>query len=151
MTNNSEEQSPLSPELRARALELLNSQGRKALQEIERLLGPDGKYWTLWEMAEQLGITVSQLRYRIFRLDPPSDRDKARLLIKNDVRRGRRPHPNTLPCADCGHECKDDGKRHVYDHYLGYTPEHYGDVEAVCDYCHGKRGSKRRRGSGSFY
>ena len=145
MTSNLARQGPLSPQVRTQALELLNSAGRRALEDIERLLGPERKVWTMAEIAERLGITVHQLRYRLFRLDPPGDREKARLLIKNEVRRGLRPHPNTLPCADCGHECRDDDKRHVYDHHLGYAPEHYGDVEAVCDFCHGERGSKRRR------
>ena len=151
MTNDSAKQAPLSPELRTQALELLNSDGRGALEDIERLLGPEGKHWTMAEIAEQLSIRIHQLRYRLFRCDPPGDREKARLLIKNELRRGLRPHPNTLPCADCGHEFRDDGRRHVYDHYLGYAPEHYGNVEAVCDFCHGKRGRRRRRERNTWY
>jgi hypothetical protein len=144
-SSDSPRQAHLSPEVRTQALDLLNSRGRRALDDIERLLGAEGKYWTLWQIAEQLGLKVHQLRYRLSRLEPPTDRDKARLLIKNQVRRGLRPHPNSFPCADCGHQYKDDEKRHVYDHHLGYAPEHYGHVEPVCDYCHGKRGGKRRR------
>jgi len=73
--------------------------------------------------------------------DAPRDGDKrqARRRINVEVREGRRPHPNTLPCADCGHVWQEGERRHEYDHYLGYGAEHHYDVESVCTVCHARR------------
>ena len=78
---------------------------------------------------------------------PPRDGDKkqARQRINVEVRTGRRPHPNTLPCVDCGHVWEPGGRRHEYDHHLGYAAEHHGDVQSVCTPCHAKRDSLRKR------
>lgn len=72
---------------------------------------------------------------------PPRDGDKeqARQRINVEVRMGRRPHPNTLPCADCGHVWESGARRHEYDHHLGYAAAHHYDVEPVCTVCHAKR------------
>lgn len=73
------------------------------------------------------------------------DRKQARRRINVEVRDGRRPHPNDLPCVDCGHvwrECV--GNRHEYDHYLGYASEHHYDVQSVCNICHNNREKRRR-------
>lgn len=69
--------------------------------------------------------------------DPPRDGDRAqaRQRINAEVKSGRRPHPNTLPCADCGHVWIEGGRRHEYDHHLGYGAAHHGDVQAVCTTC----------------
>jgi hypothetical protein len=77
---------------------------------------------------------------------PPRDGDKkqARQRINVEVRTGRRPHPDTLPCSDCGHVWTPDGRRHEYDHYLGYAAEHHYDVEAVCTKCHRGRCDERK-------
>ena len=81
------------------------------------------------------------------------DRKQARQRINVEVRTGRRPHPNTLPCADCGHVWAEGERRHEYDHHKGYAPEHHLDVEAVCTRCHAlreeKRGVRGRPGSRS--
>ena len=78
---------------------------------------------------------------------PPRDGDKkqARQRINVEVRTGRRPHPNTLPCVDCGHVWEPGGRRHEYDHHLGYAAKHHGDVQPVCTVCHTKRDSLRMR------
>lgn len=75
---------------------------------------------------------------------PPRDGDKAqaRQRINVEVRSGRRPHPNTLPCADCAHVHTEGERRHEYDHHLGYSAEHHLDVEPVCTLCHAKRDGK---------
>ena len=75
----------------------------------------------------------------------PRDGDKvqARQRVNVDVRTGRRPHPNDLPCTDCGHIYALGERRHEYDHYLGYAAEHHLDVQAVCSLCHAKRDSAR--------
>lgn len=68
--------------------------------------------------------------------EAPRDGDKlhARHLVNLDVQRGRRPNPNDLFCAKCGH--KGDDKRHEYHHHMGYSAEHAYDVVALCSTCH---------------
>lgn len=75
----------------------------------------------------------------------PRDGDKlqARQRINVEVRTGRRPHPNTLACVDCGHKWKKGERRHEYDHHNGYAAEHHLDVEPVCTLCHAKRDSEK--------
>lgn len=51
------------------------------------------------------------------------DKIQARQRINVEVRTGRRPHPNTLPCADCGHIWEEGERRHEYDHHLGYIDQ----------------------------
>lgn len=77
---------------------------------------------------------------------PPRDGDKvqARQRINVEVRTGRRPHPNTMPCADCGHVWRDGERRHEYDHHLGYAAQHHGDVQPVCTLCHAARDSAKK-------
>lgn len=72
-----------------------------------------------------------------------NDRLQARQRVNVEVRTGRRPRPDSLPCADCGHLGSD--VRHEYDHYLGYASEHHLDVEPVCIRCHVKRDSLRAK------
>ena len=77
---------------------------------------------------------------------PPRDGDRvqARQRINVEVRMGRRPRPNSLPCVDCGHIHSEGGRRHEYDHHLGYAAAHHYDVEAVCTDCHAKRDSAKK-------
>ncbi len=76
---------------------------------------------------------------------PPRDGDKrqARQRINVEVRTGRRPHPNKLPCVDCGHVWEPGQRRHEYDHHKGYAAAHHLDVEPVCTVCHHHRDDKR--------
>lgn len=66
----------------------------------------------------------------------PRDGDKiqARHLINLDVKSGKRPSPNDLPCSECGH--KGDDRRHEYHHHMGYASQHHYDVVPVCTTCH---------------
>lgn len=79
--------------------------------------------------------------------NPPRDGDRkqARQRINVEVRTGRRPHPNTLPCADCGHEWSEGERRHEYDHFMGYAAEHHYAVESVCTTCHAARDSSKAK------
>lgn len=79
--------------------------------------------------------------------NPPRDGDKiqARQRINVEVRTDRRPHPNELPCADCGHRWKPGERRHEYDHHKGYGAGHHLAVESVCTFCHAKRDSKKKQ------
>lgn len=72
------------------------------------------------------------------------DQRQARGRVNYLVDAGLIPDPNDLPCADCGHVYTPEGRRHEYDHYLGYAPEHHEDVEAVCTTCHHARETERR-------
>jgi hypothetical protein len=61
----------------------------------------------------------------------------ARRKVNAEVRYGKRPHPNTLPCATCGHVWKEGERRHEYDHTLPLDkPENWTVVQAVCTTCH---------------
>lgn len=71
------------------------------------------------------------------------DKKQARQCVNVEVRTGHRPHPNTLPCVDCGHVYMSGERRHEYDHHKGYAAEHHLDVEPVCTLCHVKRDSAR--------
>ncbi len=71
------------------------------------------------------------------------DKRQARSRINVLVRTGRLARPNDLPCFDCGHEWKKGERRHEYDHYRGYEPEHHHDVQAVCSKCHHRRARER--------
>jgi hypothetical protein len=73
--------------------------------------------------------------------NPPRDGDRkqARQRVNVLVRTGRLAHPNTLPCADCGHAWEQGERRHEYDHHLGYAAENHLAVEAVCTICHRRR------------
>ena len=76
---------------------------------------------------------------------PARDGDvvQARQRINVEVRTGRRPHPNTLPCTDCEHVWKPGERRHEYDHYKGYAAEDHLEVQAVCTDCHARRDSAK--------
>jgi hypothetical protein len=74
---------------------------------------------------------------------PPREGDKkqARQRVNVEVRTGYRPHPNTMPCTDCGHIWEPGERRHEYDHHLGYAAQHHYDVQPVCTDCHARRDS----------
>lgn len=80
------------------------------------------------------------------RFVPPraGDQAQARRRVNYLVEAGLIPAPNTLDCADCGHEWRDGERRHEYDHHRGYAPAHHEDVEAVCTTCHHARENQRR-------
>ena len=73
------------------------------------------------------------------------DKKQARYLVNKEVKSGHRPHPNALPCVDCGHVWTEGSSRHEYDHYLGYAAEHHLDVVAVCKMCHVRRDNLKAR------
>lgn len=64
------------------------------------------------------------------------DHLQARQRVNVEVRTGRRAHPNTLPCAICGHVWSAGQRRHEYDHHKGYAAKHHLDVQPVCTTCH---------------
>jgi hypothetical protein len=80
---------------------------------------------------------------------PMSSRDgdkmQARHRINVEVRTGRRPRANSLPCTDCGHRWTPGESHHHYDHYKGYSAEHHYDVQPVCAKCHARRDSLKAR------
>lgn len=80
------------------------------------------------------------------------DKIHARHLINLDVAKNRRPNPNDLYCAKCGH--KGDDKRHEYHHHMGYSAEHAYDVVALCSICHSEEDQnhidRERSADGTF-
>ncbi len=58
------------------------------------------------------------------------NRIKARCFIKDTIRQGKLPSPNSLLCIFCKKPA------HKYHHHLGYEPEHWLDVVPVCQKCH---------------
>ncbi len=80
-TKNSEERGALSPEIRRQALEILRSQGRRGLNDVEKILGWDG-HMRVIQMAQQLGITKDQLRYMLFRNERQTEAKEKRIAEK---------------------------------------------------------------------
>lgn len=66
----------------------------------------------------------------------PGDKVQARQRINVEVRTGKRPHPNDLPCASCGHVHERGERRHEYHHHLGYDAAYHYDVIPLCTRCH---------------
>lgn|GEM_PF-3510178 len=67
-----------------------------------------------------------------------------------DADLGQRPHPNKLPCADCGHVWFEGERRHDYVDAAGsVTIEDPAD--AACTLCRQKRGRGRRDDDESGY
>jgi hypothetical protein len=70
------------------------------------------------------------------------DRQRARQIIHQDVKMGRRPKASTLECVDC------KAKAAAYDHARGYEPPNDRYVEPVCHRCHGLRSRARGEHAG---
>lgn len=79
------------------------------------------------------------------RFVPPrsGDGNQARHRINYFIMMGLMQHPNALSCVDCGHQWRPGGRRHEYDHYLGYAAENHEHVQPVCSRCHHLREDKR--------
>ena len=73
------------------------------------------------------------------------DAKQARQRVNVEVRHGRRQHPNTLPCVDCGHVWKPGERRHEYDHFAGYGPDSHLKVQSVCTKCHARRDNPKAK------
>lgn len=71
------------------------------------------------------------------------DRIQARARANRAVTIGTLPHPNDVPCVDCGHVWEIGERRHEYDHHLGYAAEHHLSVQSVCTTCHHARSQAR--------
>ena len=69
------------------------------------------------------------------------DKHQARRRVNHLVESGLLPRPDAIPCCDCAHSGTD--RRHEYDHFLGYEPEHHEHVQAVCSRCHRRRTVER--------
>lgn len=70
-----------------------------------------------------------------------NDKQQARHRVNVLMTSGRIPNPNILACTDCGH--LGAGRRHEYDHYLGYGSQNHQEVQAVCTICHYAREKER--------
>lgn len=72
------------------------------------------------------------------------DKKQARRRVNYLVEQGIIPHPEDLPCFDCGDMVFVEPHRHEYDHALGYDGENQLYVEPVCSKCHHNREEVRR-------
>lgn len=61
------------------------------------------------------------------------EKGRAHAAVRRAVLRGDLPAAATLRCCDCG------GRAADYDHYKGYAPENYLEIQAVCRACHSAR------------
>lgn len=73
--------------------------------------------------------------FHVFYRAQEGNKRQARSRVMALVRARLLPHPNTLPCMDCG----DTEKKREYDHYLGYGVTDHEKVQPVCKSCHVKR------------
>jgi hypothetical protein len=62
---------------------------------------------------------------------------RARDAVYRAIKRGVLAVVTTLNCYDCGEPAR------WYDHYLGYEPQHWLDVQPTCHDCDGKRRASR--------
>lgn len=62
----------------------------------------------------------------------------AHTAIRDAVRHGKISKPTTFKCSDCPKQATE------YDHYLGYAPEHWLDVQPTCHSCNCKRAWRSR-------
>jgi hypothetical protein len=71
---------------------------------------------------------------------PARDGDKQQAVhsVNLEVRSGRRPHPNFIPCVACGHVWTKGEMEHEYHHHRGYGADHHLDVISLCNSCHSK-------------
>jgi len=89
------------------------------------------------------GLAASCLSSRnsFQRTRTPKQRDavkeRARSLVRLRIKQGKLPHPNSIPCADCGHTGND--REHQHDHHKGYMGRNKLNVQVVCTKCHRKR------------
>jgi hypothetical protein len=65
------------------------------------------------------------------------DKKQARHHVNLSIRMGKLAHPKDLPCMDCGHI--GTGRRHEYDHFMGYSAAFHMAVQCVCSRCHHQR------------
>jgi len=83
------------------------------------------------------GRTCRAWRNRnLAKVPEPIEKRRARRLVQMRVRRGKLPHPSTLPCTKCGMKASETGRRHDYHHHNGYSLEHRADVVPMCSDCH---------------
>jgi hypothetical protein len=101
-------------------------------------------------MAEISGISWTDATSATARRSGPpplpsrdGDKKQARQRINVEVRTGRRPHPNSLACVQCGHTWQPGERRHEYDHHLGYAAEHHYEVQPLCTRCHTAKDSEK--------
>ena len=109
---------------------------------------PDGLASTCARRRGEMRVS-RQRRARVSKLGAffvearDGDREQARSRVNHRVKTGLIPHPNQLPCVDCGHVWLAGERRHEYDHHKGYSAQHQLDVEPVCTQCHRVRSERR--------
>jgi hypothetical protein len=74
----------------------------------------------------------------------------ARNAVRSAVRNHSLPHPNTLPCCDCGQRWVAGLPRHEYDHIAGYERAHWFDIVVRCARCHAHYSPRPRDARGRY-
>ena len=77
-----------------------------------------------------------QLRFRLLSTIDP----RAHQAVAKAVRLGQLPSHASCLCLDCGQPAT------AYHHYLGYAPEHWLDVQPLCETCHHTRHHPETKG-----
>ena len=95
----------------------------------------------VYDKRREAADRTNKMRPEPSGLEGETYRENARKTISSMVRRGDLPKADSVNCVDCGHI--GTGRVHDWDHYKGYDPQHFTDVEAVCRPCHVKREESR--------
>ena len=83
-------------------------------------------------------IAINVARLKALPVYAP-EKNKAREAVYKAISMGILPALKDCFCMDCG------GIATMYDHYLGYAPEHFISVQPICSKCDGKRRSATGR------
>ena len=152
------------------ALKIAASKIGVTLEDYRAKLAAGLKWCTgckTWHNAEAFGVDLSRgdqrsakclsfgrVKQRAIRTPPAKrgwieavrdgDKKQARRRINYLVEQGLIPHPDDLPCMDCGDMVFIEQFRHEYDHARGYDRENQLYVEPVCSRCHHSREEIRR-------
>jgi hypothetical protein len=82
--------------------------------------------------AKYCSLNCRVAAYRAMVKQEPN-RNQARNAVGLAIANGYLPSPKDLPCHDCGNAATE------YDHYAGYEPAHYLEVQPVCRRCNIRR------------
>lgn len=104
---------------------------QKRYQKSEKFKTAQKRY----EQSEK-GKKARSKQIKRFKIRHP-EQSKAHEAVKNAIKTGRLPRPDSLTCHYCPARAKQ------YHHYKGYEPEHWLDVVPVCIKCHGENRRNR--------
>lgn len=86
-------------------------------------------------------VNVKRRMVRVLSAPSVQVHNAATNAVRTAIRRGELPAPTSLTCADCPEAAEQ------YHHFIGYEPEHWLDVLALCRSCHLSRHWKEPDGA----